>query len=87
MKAQKTINIRLKNTVAFRRWQKLSAAKTAFERKLEQLRGEAGLPTSKQFKRDCKGLLVDGNGQPVAKYTVFSKPGFEMPPCKVCRIS
>lgn len=87
MKNEKIIKIRIKNLEAFRKFQKLKQAQKAFELKLKELAKTAGLPESKQFKRDCKGYLTDGNGAPVAKFSVFGKPEFMMPACKVCRIS
>lgn len=83
----KEIKIRLKNTDAFRKWQRLNQASKAVEMKLKDLAKQAGLPTSKQFKRDCKGYFTDGNGNPVGKFSVFSRAEFVMPECKVCRIS
>lgn len=87
MKNEKIIKIRLKNLEAFRKFQKLKQAQKAFELKLKELAKMAGLPESKQFKRDCKGYFTDGNGVPVGKFSVFNKPEFMMPACKVCRIS
>lgn len=83
----KEIKIRLKNVEAFRRYQRIKAASKAVELKLADLARQAGLPTSKQFKKDCRGYMVDGNGNPVAKFSVYSMPAREIPPCKVCRIS
>lgn len=81
------IKIRLKNLTAFQRWQRLKQASKAVELKLKDLSRQAGLPESKQFKRDCKGYIVDGNGNPVAKFSVYGMPAREIPACKVCRIS
>ena len=83
----KIIKIRIKNIDAFRKYQAINAQKNALELTSKALAKEAGLPTSKQFKRDCAGYLVDGNNQTVAKFSVFSKEAFMMPACKVCRIS
>lgn len=86
---EKIIKIRLKNSDAFRKWQRLKAASNAVEVRLKDLAKQAGLPESKQFRRDCKGYLVDGNNSAVAKFTVFTKPAElkPRPACKVCRIS
>lgn len=86
-KNEKLIKIRIKNSDAFRRWQRLKAASKAVDLKLSDLAKQAGLPESKQFKKDCKGYLVDGNGNPVAKFSVYGMPERIIPPCKVCRIS
>lgn len=83
----KIIKIRIKNIDAFRKYQVINAQKNALDLTLKDLAIQAGLPTSKQFKKDCAGYLVDGNNNTVAKFTVFSKEAFMMPACKVCRIS
>jgi len=83
----KEIKIRLKDTDAFRKWQRLNQASKAVKMRLESLAKQAGLPESKQFKHDCKGYFVDGNNNPLGKFSVFSKGEFVMPACKVCRIS
>lgn len=82
-----SIKIRLKDLSAFQRWQRIKQASKAIELKLDNLAKQAGLPTSKQFKRDCKGYLTDGNGNPVAKFSVYGMPARQIPACKVCRIS
>lgn len=87
MKEQKLIKIRVRDAKAFAQWQRLSAAINAATVKREELSAKAGLPKSKQFKRDCKGYLVNGNGVPIGKFSVFTKAEFIMPACKVCRIS
>jgi hypothetical protein len=84
---QNNIKIRLKNSQAFQKYLKLKAAEKAFKLKLDNLAKEAGLPESKKFKKDCRGFLVDGNNNPIGKFSVFKKPSFEMPACWVCRIS
>ena len=81
------LKITIRDIEAFRRWQRLKTAKTAFELKLENLRKQAGLPIAKQFKKDCKGYLADGNGNPIGKFSVYGMPERVMPACKVCRIS
>lgn len=83
----KIIKIRIKNIDSFRKYQAINAQKNALELTAKALAKEAGLPTSKQFKKDCSGYLVDGNNQTVAKFSVFNKDSFVMPACKVCRIS
>jgi uncharacterized protein YccT (UPF0319 family) len=87
MKKQDNIKVRLKDLASFQRWQKLKAASKALSLKLDNLAQAAGLPSSKQFKRNCKGYLVNGNGDPVAKFSVYDMPARSMPACKVCRIS
>lgn len=86
-KSDKIIKIRIKNIDAFRKYQALKAQANALELTCKDLSKQAGLPTSKQFKRECAGYLVDGNNQTVAKFSVFHKEAFMMPACKVCRIS
>lgn len=81
------IKIRIRNLDAFRRYQKQKAAAKAIELELDDLSKQAGLPTSQQFKRNCKGYLVDGNNSPVAKFSVFEMPERTMKACRVCRIS
>lgn len=84
---KKHIKIRLKSTGAFRRWQRLHGALKAAKLKLDNLAVDAGLPESKQFKRNCTGVLVDGNGNPLAKFSVYDMPERTMKACKACRIS
>ena len=81
------IKIRIKNIQAFRAWQKRRPALAAIKLELEDLAKQAGLPTSKQFKRDCKGYLVDGNNTPLEKFSVYTMPEKTIPACKCCRIS
>jgi hypothetical protein len=81
------LNIRLKDGKAFKQWQRLKAANKAVELKIDNLAKLAGVPTSKTFKRNCKGFLTDGNGNPLAKFSVYDMPPRSMPACKVCRVS
>lgn len=87
MKQERIIKIRLADAAAFRKWQRLKAALKAGELRLEELHKQAGLPVSKKFRRNCRRYLTDGNGTPVAKFSVFDMPPREIKACKVCRIT
>lgn len=84
---ERIIKIRLKNSDSFRKWQRLKAASKALELKLDDLARQAGLPIAKQFRKDCKGYLVDGNNNAIAKFSSYAMPERTIPPCRALRIT
>lgn len=75
------------NAEAFSRYLRRKAAISAAEKRLKMEAKELGLPVADDFNAPTSGVIQDGNGSPVAKFSVFQHPGATIPPGLRVRIS
>jgi len=71
----------------FARWQKRKAAIAAAKRKNDAEEEALGLPKPEEFDAPTKGVIENGNGQAVAKFSTFHFSGATIPPGMRLRIS
>lgn len=67
------------NAEKFNKWQRVKRAASALDKRAKEMAKEMGLPESSQFDGPAAGVIVDGNGQPIGKFSVFNYPGAQIP--------